>query len=297
MRGGMGPLVGRSGDSPWSDLPVSGGAEVPPRSVLPLNRVLYIPFSIFSYSSNMVIGSLVRINSTLVEGTLKWSRFSLNSVSFRDRVPVMKLSWCVTQPDRYMTLISATRRDSYCVITPLIDLTMQWLVTSDMCSNSSRQITPDFVFVGILNAIPSGLLFQSRSSSICSWKIPCCLRVVSARVNGRCISESLDVFHSVISTQWLNTSGNSWTSSVQTVRKLFPLLIQIKHQTEDTSRKSSPWMRCQHRWCVIVWISERVSQVLCVFQKELWVGFLVNLVPVNTDSTTTPCRTNDCVPD
>jgi len=64
----MGPLAGRAGASPWSDLPVSGRAEVPPRSALPLNRVLYMPFSIFVYSSNIVIASLVRINSTLAEG-------------------------------------------------------------------------------------------------------------------------------------------------------------------------------------------------------------------------------------
>ncbi len=110
MRGGMGPLAGRAGASPWSDLPVSGRAEVPPRSVLPLNRVLYMSFSIFVYSSNNVIASLVRINSTLVGGTLKYSRFSLSSSSFRDRAPAMKLRWCTTQPDRCMTLPSADRR-------------------------------------------------------------------------------------------------------------------------------------------------------------------------------------------
>jgi hypothetical protein len=94
--------------------------------------------------------------------------------------------------------------------------------------NSSRQITPDFVSVGILNAIPSGLLSQSRSSVICSWEIPCCLRIIIARVNGCWISGSLVAFHRVCSAQWLNNSGNSWASSVQTVRKLFSLLIQIK---------------------------------------------------------------------
>jgi hypothetical protein len=65
MRGGMGSLVGRVGASPWSDLPVSGRAEVPPGSDLPLNRIPYIPFSIFVYSSNIVIDSLVRIESML----------------------------------------------------------------------------------------------------------------------------------------------------------------------------------------------------------------------------------------
>ncbi len=120
----MGPLAGRAGVSPRSDLPVSGRGEVSPRSVLPLNRVLYIPFSIFAYSSNIVIASLVRVNSMLTEGTLKYSRFSLSSVSFRDHAPTMKLRWCTTQPDRCMALPSAECRDSYCAIVTLLDLTM-----------------------------------------------------------------------------------------------------------------------------------------------------------------------------
>jgi hypothetical protein len=162
----MGSLAGRAGDFPWSDLPVSGRAEVSPGSDLPLNRILYIPFSIFSYSSNIVIANLVRIESMLEEGTLKYSRFSLNSTSFRDRVPATKVQWCTTQPECCMTVPSADRRDSYCA-----------------------------------NAIPSVLLFQSRSSAICSWEIPCCLRIISARVNGRYISKSLVAFHSVCSVQ------------------------------------------------------------------------------------------------
>jgi hypothetical protein len=87
----MGSLAGRAGASPWSDLPVSGRAEVPPGSDLPLNRILYIPFSIFACSSKIVIANLVRIESMLVEETLKYSRFSLNSASFRDRAPATKL--------------------------------------------------------------------------------------------------------------------------------------------------------------------------------------------------------------
>jgi hypothetical protein len=83
----MGSLTGRTGASPWSDLPVSGRVEVPPGSDLPLKRILYIPFSIFAYSSNIVIVNLVRIESMFTEGTLKYSRFSLNSASFRDRAP------------------------------------------------------------------------------------------------------------------------------------------------------------------------------------------------------------------
>ena len=104
MTGGMGSRVGRAGVSSWSDLPVSGRAEVTPRSDLPLNRILYIPFSIFAYSSNIVMANLVRIESMLAEGTLKYSRFSLSSAPFRDRAPATKLRWCITQPERCMTL-------------------------------------------------------------------------------------------------------------------------------------------------------------------------------------------------
>jgi hypothetical protein len=71
MRGGIGSLSDRAGVSPWSELPVSGRAEVPPESGLPLNRILYIPFRIFAYSSNIVIVNLVRIESMFAEGTLE----------------------------------------------------------------------------------------------------------------------------------------------------------------------------------------------------------------------------------
>jgi hypothetical protein len=108
----MGSRAGRAGVSPWSDLPVSERAEVPPRSALPLNRILYIPFSIFAYSSNMVIASFVRMGSKLAEGTSKNSRFFLSSASFRDRAPVTKLTWLTTQPGRCMALASADRSDS-----------------------------------------------------------------------------------------------------------------------------------------------------------------------------------------
>ena len=66
----MGARAGRAGASPWSDLPETGRAEELPRSPdLPLNRVLYIPFRIFAYSSKIVIASLVLFGSILAEGT------------------------------------------------------------------------------------------------------------------------------------------------------------------------------------------------------------------------------------
>ena len=117
MRGGVGPLAGRAGTSPWSDLPVSGRAKVPPRSALPLNRVLYIPFSIFAYSLNIVIASLVRIDSTLAEGTLKYSRFSLSSA-------LPRRSCVGVSPNPIVQWSSQDRRDSYCAIATLLALTV-----------------------------------------------------------------------------------------------------------------------------------------------------------------------------
>ena len=87
IRGGVVPKDSRTTVSPWSDLPLVGRPEVFPWSDLPLNRVLCIPFSIFAYSSNIFMTILDRMGSTLVEDTLKYSRFFLNSSSFRDRVP------------------------------------------------------------------------------------------------------------------------------------------------------------------------------------------------------------------
>ena len=50
IRGGMDPQAGQVGVSPRSDLPLAGWCVVN----LPLNRILYIPFSIFVYLSNIV---------------------------------------------------------------------------------------------------------------------------------------------------------------------------------------------------------------------------------------------------
>ena len=71
IRGGVDLQIGQAGVSPRSDLPLAGRTVVPPWSDLPLNRILYIPFSIFAYSSNIFIANFVRMGSTLAEGTLK----------------------------------------------------------------------------------------------------------------------------------------------------------------------------------------------------------------------------------
>ena len=65
IRGGEGPHAGRSGVSPWSEIPLDGRAVVSPGSDLPLNRILYIPFSIFAYPSNIFMVNFVRMGSML----------------------------------------------------------------------------------------------------------------------------------------------------------------------------------------------------------------------------------------
>ena len=57
IRGDVGPRAGRVGVSSWSDIPS--------------NRILYIPFSIFLYSSNIFIANLDLMESMLALGTLK----------------------------------------------------------------------------------------------------------------------------------------------------------------------------------------------------------------------------------
>ena len=56
-RGDVGPRAGRVGVPPWTDLPS--------------NRILYIPFSIFAYSSNIFIANLDLTDSMLAVGILK----------------------------------------------------------------------------------------------------------------------------------------------------------------------------------------------------------------------------------
>jgi hypothetical protein len=149
--------------------------------------------------------------------------------------------------------------------------------------NSNRQITPVPPFVGTLNEIPSGLLFQSRSWAICSWGFPFCLRISSIWVKGRLNSISLAVFQSVCFANRLKIFGNSWSSSFHTVRNHFSLLIQMKCYLEDAKRESSPCMRHQHRWCVIVWSSERVSQV-CWMWPKVWIGRSLCVVNLPCDT-------------
>ena len=64
MRGGAGP--------PGSDGVI---VEVPASAVIPLNLILYMPFRILAYSSNILRANFDRIDSMLACGTLKNLKF------------------------------------------------------------------------------------------------------------------------------------------------------------------------------------------------------------------------------
>ena len=133
------------------------------------------------------------------------------------------------------------------------------------------------VFVGILKATPSGLLFQSLSWAICSCGIPDFLRLSSSWVRERFNSVSLAAFQSVCSVHRSKTAGNSWASSFHTVRKHFSPLIHMKRHLEGARRERSPCMSRQYRWCVIVWSSERASQV-CWMCPSVCIGMASSVV-------------------
>ena len=61
-------------------------------------HLLYIPLSIFAYSSNIFIASFARMDSILAEGTSKKVKFFLSSSSLSDRAPAMKLTCSTLQP-------------------------------------------------------------------------------------------------------------------------------------------------------------------------------------------------------
>ena len=156
-------------------------------------------------------------DSTLALGTLKNFRFFFSSSSFSDLAPAMKLTCSTTHPWCCSVLLNADRKHSYCSSVYIEPSAIYRLVMSDIRLNSNKQITPALVFVGILNAMPSGLLFHSLSCTIFSCETPSLLFFASAGVRGRSISVSLAVFLSVCSKHGSKTSGNSCASSFHIV--------------------------------------------------------------------------------
>ena len=113
----------------------------------------------------------------------------------------------------------------------------------------------------------------------CSCGVPVCLRISSVWLKGLLNS----VFHHVSSTHWSKTFGNSWSSSFHTVRKHFSLLTQMKCHLEDVRCERSPCMSRQYRWCVMVWSSERASQVRWMCPK-VWTTRALSVVNLPHDT-------------
>jgi hypothetical protein len=134
-------------------------------------------------------------------GTLKNSTFFFTSTSFSDRAPPTKLTCSTMYPGCCIVSLGVDLKDVYCSSVTHLALTTYRLVTSDIRLNSMKKITPDLGFVGILNTIPSGLLFHSLFSTIFRVEPLNLLFVLSDGVRGRFISVSLSVFQSVCSAQ------------------------------------------------------------------------------------------------
>ena len=65
----------------------------------PLNNlILYMPFRILAYSSNILSVNFDRMDSMLACGTLKKTKFLRKSRSFSERAPDMKLTCFNTHP-------------------------------------------------------------------------------------------------------------------------------------------------------------------------------------------------------
>ena len=81
-------------------LPGTDGVLVvtPPSVGFPLNFILYMPFSILTYSSNILKANFHRMDSMLDCGTSKEPKFLRESFSFNVRSPDMKLTCFTTHP-------------------------------------------------------------------------------------------------------------------------------------------------------------------------------------------------------
>ena len=105
-------MLGRQGSPRGRIFRELGGLSYP-WSGLPLHRILYIPFSIFAYSSNIFIGSFAWMGSILAGGISKKVKFSLRSFSLNDHDPVMKLICSTFQPCRWIVMVRGDLRDAF----------------------------------------------------------------------------------------------------------------------------------------------------------------------------------------
>ena len=102
MRGDMGPP---GAESVWAYTLMSLGR--------PLNLVLYKPFRMFAYSSNIVKDNFDLMDSMPACGTLKQARFFCKSLSLGERAPAMKFLWLTSHPWRPSICSNADFMDAY----------------------------------------------------------------------------------------------------------------------------------------------------------------------------------------
>ena len=97
-------------------LPGTGGVLVvaPPSADFPLNLILYMPFSILTYSSNILKANFDRMDSMLACGTFKKPKFLVESCSLSERAPAMKLTSFTAHSWRPSVLANADFNDAYC---------------------------------------------------------------------------------------------------------------------------------------------------------------------------------------
>ena len=127
---------------------------------------------------------------------------------------------------------------------------MDWSVTSDILLNSKKTNSPDFVFLGILLAIPSGRLHHTFYLPLPSPSRPLLsANFSSTGVRERFISCFRDANHRDCVVHRLKITGNSISNSVQIVQRFFPPLMQTNFHLVEAKQDNSPWMSRQHGWC------------------------------------------------
>ncbi len=119
--------------------------------VCPLNLVLYMPFRIFAYSSNILKTNFDLMQSMPVCGTLKQVRLSCKSPSSRDLAPAVKLFCFTVYTWNPIVRCRADFMGAYWVSDTCFARLTYWSVTQLMSLNS-RMTSSLLSFLQVLNS-------------------------------------------------------------------------------------------------------------------------------------------------
>ncbi len=128
-------------------------------------------------------------------GTWKNFKFLSRSCLFTEREPVTKLICSTFQPWRYITSLTALRREAYWFPAVNLALIRYLSQTSDTRLYSRIQKTPALFPAGGRTAMPSGRIRQNLSFAIASFDWPSWTLLASPSVRGRSISRVLVACH------------------------------------------------------------------------------------------------------